>query len=245
MTATILYERINTPRCAFPSEQLQLTNGKSYYKFYQLKLRQLLKENSSRQEHDGKSSKQMLFNDKRYSQEYMNHLRDKMKIQSQNEDIGRRAKSVVAVTNLRAKELVTITITSTEVSTTNTIIQTESRPKSILKTGQRIISAPANRQRNLRKKTPRKTREIELDATNDHLSKSNAYSYTQVSSSSQHHIDKTNRYARQSILNTIILHLHSSTPSNISKWNLYREFNEKFSASISPTVYRDFERIIL
>lgn len=245
MTATILYERINTPRCAFPSEQLQLTNGKSYYKFYQLKLRQLLKENSSRQEHDGKSSKPTLFNDKRYSQEYMNHLREKMKIQSQNEDIGRRARSVVAVTNRRAKESVTITITSTEISTTNTIIQTESRPKSILKTGQRIISAPANRQRNLRKKTPRKTREIELDDTNDHLSKSNAYSYTQVSSSSQHHIDKTNRYARQSILNTIILHLHSSTPSNISKWNLYREFNEKFSASISPTVYRDFERIIL
>jgi trehalose-6-phosphate synthase len=86
---------------------------------------------------------------------------------------------------------------------------------------------------------------IEIDDVDNDLSKSNAYSYTQVSSSSQNHINKNNQYARQTILNTIMLHLHSYTPPDTSKWNLYRDFDEKFSASICPTVYRNFERIIL
>ncbi len=114
---------------------------------------------------------------------------------------------------------------------------------------QRVTSAPANSQRNLHKKTSKKIPTIEIDDTDDDddddLSKSNAYSYTQVSSSSQNYIDKNTKYARQSIRNTIMLHLHSYTPSDISKWNLYRDFDDKFSASISPRVYRNFERIIL
>jgi len=110
---------------------------------------------------------------------------------------------------------------------------------------QRVTSAPANGERNRHKKTSRKIPTIEIDDTDNNLSKSNAYSYTQISSSSQNHIDKNNQYARQSVLHTIMLHLHSHPPSDISKWNLYRDFDDKFSASISPRVYRNFERIIL
>jgi hypothetical protein len=58
-------------------------------------------------------------------------------------------------------------------------------------------------------------------------------------------MEENNQYARQSILNTIMLHLHSYTPADLSKWNLYCDFDEKFSASISPRVYRNHERIIL
>jgi hypothetical protein len=42
-----------------------------------------------------------------------------------------------------------------------------------------------------------------------------------------------------------MLHLHSYTPADLSRWNLYQDFDEKISASVSPRVYRNHERIIL
>ncbi len=107
-----------------------------------------------------------------------------------------------------------------------------------------MISAPANSQRSARKKTAIKMPTIEIDDTDEELSKSNAC-YTQAAPSSQDYMEENNQYARQSTLNTIMLHLHSSTPADLSKWNLYRDFDEKISASVSPRVYRNYERIIL
>jgi hypothetical protein len=137
MTTTLVYERINTHSCAFPLEELKSTYGKSYYKFYQLKLRQLLTENRYRHEYDGKYSKQKqsktALNEKRSTKEYMNNLREKIKRQSPNDDNEKRASSIIGLTNRRTKDSVTFTITTTDISTTNTIIPTGTRPKSILK----------------------------------------------------------------------------------------------------------------
>ena len=85
---------------------------------------------------------------------------------------------------------------------------------------------------------------IEIEDTDEDLAKSNGC-YTQAAPSTQDYMEENNQYARQSTLNTIMLHLNTSTPAELSKWNLYRDFDEKFSASISPRVYRSYERIIL
>ncbi|CAF0922774.1 unnamed protein product [Adineta ricciae] len=84
-----------------------------------------------------------------------------------------------------------------------------------------------------------------VDDTEEHLSYSNASSYTQVLSSTQDHSHENDQYAQQVILKTIMSHLSSSTTAEVSKWNVYRDFHEKFSLSTSPSVYRNFERIIL
>jgi len=133
MTATLVYERINTHSCAFPLEELKSTYGKSYYKLYQLKLRQLLTANTFRHEDQ---TKQKQLNDKRSSQEYVNHLRDRIKSQTLNEDHGKRTTSVLSIAKRRMKDSMTYTITSTEATTISTIVPSESRPKSILKTRQ-------------------------------------------------------------------------------------------------------------
>lgn len=135
MTATLIYERINHHIREFPLEELKPSYGKSYYKLYQLKLQELLRTNQYRQEHNGKYSKSKRvktpLNDKRSPKEYMNHLREKLKTPSQNDEYGKRASSVVGITHRRTKDTVTYTITSTEIPTTNTVV-----PKSILKTKQ-------------------------------------------------------------------------------------------------------------
>lgn len=235
MTATLIFERMNSHISAFPLEELQSIYGKSYYKLYQLKLKQYLKETQSRQQHESKyinktKRVQIPFNDKR--PEYMNHFREKLKKTLQNDEYNKRASSVVGITNRRTKDTITYTIT-----TTTAIPKPILKPKRSSTKRQRIISAPANRL----KKIPI----IQIEDTDDDLSKSNGRSYTQVSSSSENHSEQMNEYARQSVSNTIMLHLYSSTPSNLSKWDLYRDFDEKFSASISPRVYRNYERVVL
>ncbi|CAF2383899.1 unnamed protein product [Rotaria sp. Silwood2] len=258
---------MNNHSCSFPFEETQRTQKNSDFKFYQHKLRQLLTESRYRQEQHAKNSKQSQLktqlNYKLLHRKYMNHIRQTMKMRSQNDNYGKKSSSVLSIANRRKREYISVTITSTNISTTSTIISTESGPKSILKTKQsssssklqRVLSAPTNNKKNLRKKVLIKLPTIEVDCVdddnsddnddNDGLSKSNAYSYTQASSSSQNDTHNNHQYARQSVLNTILLHLNSNTPSDISKWNLYRDFDDKFSASISPTVYREFERIIL
>jgi hypothetical protein len=133
MTATLAYERLIHYNGSFPYEQIQSAYGKSYYKLYQLKLRQLLTANTFRHEDQ---TKQKQLNDKRSSQEYVNHLRDRIKSQTLNEDHGKRTTSVLSIAKRRMKDSMTYTITSTEATTISTIVPSESRPKSILKTKQ-------------------------------------------------------------------------------------------------------------
>jgi hypothetical protein len=110
---------------------------------------------------------------------------------------------------------------------------------------QRVTSAPINTQKNVNKRPTIKIPTIEVDYADDTLSKSNGHSFTQATSSSQHHVHRNHQHARQSIRNTILLHLNSHMPTDVSKWHICREFDDKVSASISPIVYRNFERIIL
>ncbi|CAF3833993.1 unnamed protein product [Rotaria sordida] len=265
MTTTLIIERMNNYSCSFPFQEAQSTHKKSYYEFYQLKLRQLLTQNRCRQEQYAKHFKQnqikTQLNHKLLHREYMNYIRQTMKIPLHNDNYRKKSTNILSIANQRNNNSVSVIITTTNISTTNTIISTESRPKSILKTkqslpslkSQRVLSAPTNNQKNLRKKVIIKLPKIAVnyaadyynDDDDDNLSKSNAYSYTQVSSSSQNETHNNYQRARQSTLNTIMLHLNSNAPSDISRWNLYRDFDDKFSASISPIVYRDFERIIL
>ncbi|CAF3835309.1 unnamed protein product [Rotaria magnacalcarata] len=193
MTTTLIIERKNPRSCLFPFQETQsLPKRKSYYRFYQLKLRQLLAESQSDEEKNAKYLKQNQpktpLGPKRSNIDYTSHITEAMKIQSQNINLGTRSSSLLSVRQQRKKDAITCTITST-----NTTI-TELRPKSILKTNQ----SPS-----------------------------------------------TDQNAHQSVLKTMLLHFNSNTPSEMPKWNLYRDFNEKFCASISPTVYRNFERIIL
>ena len=93
MTETLNYERLHPhhPSCAFPYEHLASTTEKSYYQFYQLKLRQFFTENRSRKEHEEKSPGQ---------KNSMNHLQER----TQYEDHGKRASSVLSTTRRRTKE---------------------------------------------------------------------------------------------------------------------------------------------
>ena len=84
------------------------------------------------------------------------------------------------------------------------------------------------------------------DDDDDSLSKSNGQRYTYASSSSQFIFHDPLPDARQSMLNTILVHLTAHEPlSNLSKWEIYRNLNEKIAASMSPSIYRKYERIAL
>jgi hypothetical protein len=136
MTATLMFENRNSHRCSFPPEEKQSTTRKSYYKFYQLELRQLLTERLH-QEQVTKPSKQkhskIQFSNQRLHKEYMDRIHEKLKIQSRNPDNDKRSSSVLSINNRSTKDPVTFTIISTNICATNT---TESRPKCILKTKQ-------------------------------------------------------------------------------------------------------------
>lgn len=113
---------------------------------------------------------------------------------------------------------------------------------------QRIISAPTNSQKPVPKKLVERIPTIEVeDDDDDALSASNGHSYTEATSSSSYLIDaeENQQCARQSMLHTLMLHWNSHPPSDMSKWEAYQRFGDKFSASISPSVYRSFERIML
>ena len=115
---------------------------------------------------------------------------------------------------------------------------------------QRIISAPTNGQKPVPKKIVENIPTVEIDSTDvddDALPPANGDSYTEATSSSAYQVDadENQQCARQSMLHTLMIHWHAHPPSEMSKWEAYRDFGDKFSASISSTVYRDFERIIL
>jgi len=132
MTATLMFENRNSHRCSFPPEEKQSTNRKSYYKFYQLELRQLLTERLH-QEQITKPSKPKHSKTQRLHKEYMDRIHEKSKIQLRNLDNDKRSSSVLSINNRSTKDPVTFTIISTKTCATGT---TESRPKCILKTKQ-------------------------------------------------------------------------------------------------------------
>jgi hypothetical protein len=68
--------------------------------------------------------------------------------------------------------------------------------------------------------------------------------FTRVVSSSHNHADEAYQQTRQFILDAIKRHLHSHQLSPPSIWSAYENIDTKFSASISPSVYRHFERIV-
>ena len=88
---------------------------------------------------------------------------------------------------------------------------------------------------------------IDTSDDDDPLPVCNSYDYTDVTSSSSSQIDMEDNHqnARQTILHTLMLHLNLNPPVETSKWDVYRDVGDKFSASISSTVYRNFERIML
>lgn len=82
---------------------------------------------------------------------------------------------------------------------------------------------------------------------NDHsdpLPLSNGSIYTEAASSSSFQLNSQDNQecARQSILQTLMSHLKQNPPADVSKWAVYRNYADKFSASISYKTYRDFER---
>ena len=84
------------------------------------------------------------------------------------------------------------------------------------------------------------------DYADESLSKSDNHSFTQVaSSSSQNCHNKKHKHARQSILDTIMLHINLYKPPNVSKGPSFEDIESRFSSSIAPTVYRSFERIVV
>lgn len=102
----------------------------------------------------------------------------------------------------------------------------------------RVISASTSPLPNVNKAkaSPRKT----LEQIDENLSKPNMHSFTQATSSSSRTFN--HQRARHSILNTIMLHLNTHFPANRLHRPTYDEIDQKFSSSIAPNVYENFER---
>ncbi|UJR36724.1 hypothetical protein I4U23_029440 [Adineta vaga] len=235
MTASLMFERVSNHSCSFPFEKTSTIDGKSYYKFCQLELRQLLKENRFHQKQDGNFSKgkSQTIDNKHL---IMDRQREKTKLQARNSDTEKRTTLISSVSLP---------------NNSNTI---ESQSKSRMKTKyslsstkhHSVINSFSTKQKNHSIKPLLKLPTIEIvDDNDENLSFSNAYSYTQVLSSSHDHNHENDQYAQQLILKAIMSHLNSCATPDISKWNVYRDFHNKFSMSTSPNIYRNFERIIL
>lgn len=79
------------------------------------------------------------------------------------------------------------------------------------------------------------------------LSRPYGHVYKEVTSSSSMKIEAEENLQsmRQSILHSLMLHLNDHPPKETSKWDIYRDYGDKISASISDTMYRNFERVAL
>lgn len=241
MAMILMIENINNDISTYATGKTDVSpGGGNYYKFYQSKLRQLITQTRYRKEQDARLARQKAKvptqDNQRLHKEYMNNIRERVKVSTQENytnklDDRRKSMENMIVNTSRTP---TLSIISTSI---------ESRPKSIVKARansippkqQRIISAPIASQRSVNKpKTPATT------IIEDNLSKANIHSFTQVSSSSnQNPNDET---SRQSILGTIYSHLNSHYPSSVAMWPTFEEIDNKFSMSIAPNVYQNFER---
>jgi hypothetical protein len=74
---------------------------------------------------------------------------------------------------------------------------------------------------------------------NDNQSKAMCHRMTRVSSSTNSELNR----ARQPILNSIRQHLNAYELPDACKQSTYQNIHHKFSASMSPSVYRHFQRI--
>ena len=129
MAMTLMIDNINIHHAPYKSDALPSGN---YYKFYQTKLRQLVTQTRYRKEQEARISRQKQTPDnnriteQRLHKEYMNHIRERSKIQSQEiltnklDDIRKSSDSIRSNTN----HTPTLSISSTSI---------ESRPKSIIK----------------------------------------------------------------------------------------------------------------
>lgn len=137
MALTLMVDNISPRTCSFPPEDLPTyssSSGKSYYKFYQLKLRQLVTETRHREEQEAKAIKPKNIKSqsqkRRSCKDYMTNVREKLQTQSsnisKNDDSG-QTNSLVSVSHRRTQDAVTFTITSSPPPATTLI--TESRPK--------------------------------------------------------------------------------------------------------------------
>lgn len=149
MAVTLMLDNTSSRTCSFPSEDLPshtTHTGKSYYRFYQLKLRQLVTETRHREEQESKlgkpkSSKSQL-QKKRSCKDYMNRIKEKIQTQSQTSsnssksDSDGQGSSVVSMAHRRTQDAVTFTITSSPIPTNPLIM--ESRPKPMPKPKKKI-----------------------------------------------------------------------------------------------------------
>jgi hypothetical protein len=142
MAMTLMIENINNDISLYSSEKPGTSLGGSYYKFYQLKLRQLVTQTRYRKEQDARIARQKLaknppvnncLTQQRIHKEYMNYIRDKAKNSTQeiptnkSDEQKKRCESVLSYSNR------TITLSMTP---TNLSAPLESRPKAIVKTKQ-------------------------------------------------------------------------------------------------------------
>ncbi len=142
MAMTLMIENINSDISAYPSGKSETPPNSSYYKFYQSKLRQLITQTRYRKEQEVRIARQKQSknssNDNRLSEqrlhrEYMNQIRERSKIQTQEilsnqtDDSKKRTESIVS----SSSRSITLSVTSTTILTS-----VESRPKVIFKTKQ-------------------------------------------------------------------------------------------------------------
>jgi (p)ppGpp synthase/HD superfamily hydrolase len=139
MAMTLMIENINHDISSFPPEKSEATIGGSYYKFYQLKLRQLVTQTRYRKEQEARIARQKQsknqpidnrLSEQRLHKEYMNYVRDRAKnptqeiVTNKNDEQKRRSESVLSYSN----RTITLSVTPTNIST-----PIESRPKVIVK----------------------------------------------------------------------------------------------------------------
>jgi hypothetical protein len=139
MAVTILIDNLDNDISLQSSARFGTINSESYYKFYQLKLRQLVTQTRYRKEQDARLSRQKQWKnpanenripEQKVHREYMNQIRERSKIQAQEilakkpDDQKKGSGSIASNTN----RTVTASVTSTNLPST-----AESRSKIISK----------------------------------------------------------------------------------------------------------------
>ncbi|CAF0922790.1 unnamed protein product [Adineta ricciae] len=123
MTASSMFERVNDYSCSFPCEKTATIDGKTCYKFYQLELQQLFKQDYFQQKLDANCSKGIS------QRSRMERQREKTKLQARFSDGEKRSNSFLSMSNRVSKETVPVTLPASNNST-------ESRSKYLFKTKQ-------------------------------------------------------------------------------------------------------------
>ena len=118
-----MFERVNDHSCSLPCDKTATIDGKSCYKFYQLELQQLFKEDHFQQKLDANCSKG------KSQRSIMERQREKTKLQARFSDGDKRSNSFLSMSNRVSKETVPVSLPALN----NSI---ESRSKFMFKTKQ-------------------------------------------------------------------------------------------------------------